>query len=137
MAVFDKRQGNVQSVIAELIRRLNDNSKRLRLVEQKTISAEAGVANIDQSVLEQFKQVKSYMDKLNAKIEDLGNRISKLEDDSRKMSKQLERTSTKTELREVQGFIDLINPMKSEFITRAEVKRMLEDYKKSAANAAT
>ncbi len=132
MAVFDKRQGNVQSVIAELIRRLNDNSKRLRLVEQKTLNAEAGVANIDQSVLEQFKQVKSYTDKLNVKIEDLGNRISKLEDDSRKMSKQLERTSTKTELREVQGFIDLINPMKSEFITRAEVKRMLEDAKKQA-----
>ena len=134
MAVFEKRQGNVQSVIAELIRRLNDSSKRLRLVEQKTLSVEAGVANIDQSVLEQFKQVKASMDKLNARIEDLGNRMSKLEDDARKMSKQLERTATKTELRGMQGFIDLINPMKSEFITRAEVKRMLEDYKKSAAN---
>ncbi len=135
MAVFDKRQGNVQSVIAELIRRLNDSSKRLRMVEQKNLSVEAGMANIDQSVLEQFKQVKSSLDKLNARIEDLGNRLSKLEDDSRKMAKQIERTATRTELREVQGFIDLINPIKSEFITRAEVKRMLEDAKKQPPQA--
>ncbi len=129
MAVFEKKQ-DFQSVIAEIIRRVNDNSKRLRLVEQRGSNLESGMETIDKGVLEQFKQVRISLDKINAHIEELSNRIAKLEDDSRKMSKQLERVATKTELKEVQGFIDLINPMKSSFITRPEVKRMLDDMKK-------
>ncbi len=132
MAVFDKKPANVQAVIGELIRRFNDNSKRLRLVEQKMSGLESTLSNIDQSVVEQFKQAKLSTDKLNAKIDELANRVSKIEDDTRKLSKQMERAATKTELREIQGFIDLINPIKSQFITISEVRKMLEDFKKQA-----
>ncbi|MBI2085144.1 MAG: hypothetical protein HYT71_01375 [Candidatus Aenigmarchaeota archaeon] len=132
MAVFDKKPANVQAVIGELIRRFNDNSKRLRLVEQKMSGSESTLSNIDQSVVEQFKQAKLSTDKLNAKIDELANRVSKIEDDTRKLSKQMERASTKTELREIQGFIDLINPIKSQFVTISEVRKMLEDFKKQA-----
>ena len=133
MAVFDKKPANVQAIIGELIRRFNDNSKRLRLVEQKITSLESTLSNIDQNVVEQLKQAKLSTDKLNAKIDELSNRISKIEDDTRKLAKQMERAATKTELREIQGFIDLINPIKSEFITISEVRKMFEEYKKQAA----
>ncbi|MFH0890199.1 MAG: hypothetical protein V1836_03620 [Candidatus Aenigmatarchaeota archaeon] len=128
MAVFDKKQ-DFQSVIAEIIRRVNDNSKRLRLVEQRSATLESSMETIDKSILEQFKQVKISIDKLGARIEELGNSIAKLEDDSRKTAKLMERVATKNELKELQGFIDLINPMKSSFITRPEVKRMLDERK--------
>lgn len=130
MAVFDKKPANVQTVIAELIRRFNDNSKRLRLVEQKILSLGSTLSNIDQNVVEQLKQAKMSADKLNAKIDELGNRMGKIEDDTRKLTKQMERAATKTELREIQGFIDLINPMKSQFVTISEVRRMFEELKK-------
>lgn len=130
MAVFDKRPANVQTVVAELVRRFNDNSKRLRLVEQKILSLESTLSNIGQNVVEQLKQAKTSADKLNAKIDELGNRIGKIEDDTRKLTKQMERTATKTELREIQGFIDLINPIKSQFITISEVRKMFEELKK-------
>ncbi len=132
MAVFDKKPANVQAVIGELIRRFNDNSKRLRLVEQKISSLESTLSNIDQSVVEQFKQAKSSSDKLNAKMDELTNHLAKIEDDTRKLSKQIERTATKTEVREIQGFIDLINPIKSQFATLSEVRKMIEDLKKQA-----
>lgn len=132
MAVFDKKPANVQAVIAELIRRFNDNSKRLRLVEQKITGVGSTLSNIDQNVVEQLKQAKSTSDKLNAKIDELSARISKVEDDARKLTKLMERAATKTELREIQGFIDLINPIKSEFITISEVRKMFEDRKKQA-----
>lgn len=132
MAVFEKKPANVQAVVAELIRRLNDNSKRLRLVEQKITSLESTLSNIDQTAVEQFKQAKLSSDKLNAKIDEISNRIAKVEDDTRKLAKQMERAATRTELREIQGFIDLINPMKSQFVTISEVRKMIEDLKKSA-----
>ncbi|MBI3413688.1 MAG: hypothetical protein HY051_06465 [Candidatus Aenigmarchaeota archaeon] len=129
MAVFDKKPANVQAVVAELIRRLNDDSKRLRLVEQKILSFESTISNFDQAAVEQFKQAKNNSDKLNAKIDELANSIAKLEDEIRKLSKMAERAATKTELREIQGFIDLINPIKSNFITIQEVRKMIEDLK--------
>ncbi|MBI4176855.1 MAG: hypothetical protein HY516_00650 [Candidatus Aenigmarchaeota archaeon] len=129
MAVFEKKPANVQAVVAELIRRLNDNSKRLRLVEQKITSLESTLSNIDQTAVEQFKQAKLSSDKLNARIDELANRLAKIEDDARKLTKQMERVATKTELREIQGFIDLINPIKSEFVTISEVRKMLEELK--------
>ncbi len=130
MAVFDKKPANVQVVVGELVRRFNDNSKRLRLVEQKISGLESTLSGIDQTAVEQFKQAKINSDKLNAKMDELGNRIAKIEDDTRKLTKQAERAATKTELREIQGFIDLINPIKSEFITISEVRKMIEDLKK-------
>ena len=129
MAVFDKKPANVQVVVAELIRRLNDSSKRLRLVEQKILSMESTISNIDQTAVEQFKQTKISSDKLNVKIDELSNRIAKVEDDTRKLTKQMERTATKTELREIQGFIDLINPIKSNFVTIQEVRKMIDSLK--------
>ncbi|MBI4167774.1 MAG: hypothetical protein HY515_02355 [Candidatus Aenigmarchaeota archaeon] len=129
MAVFDKKPANVQVVVGELVRRFNDNSKRLRLVEQKISSLESVLSGIDQTAVEQFKQAKVNSDKLNAKIDEIGTRIAKMEDDTRKLTKQMERAATKTELREIQGFIDLINPIKSNFITIQEVRKMLEELK--------
>ena len=130
MAVFNKRQGNVQDVIGEVIRRVNDNSKRLRLVEQKGLNLESTISGLDKSILEQVKQAKTAIEKLGLKIDELGNRVAKLEDDNRKIIKQLERVATKTELKEIQGFIDLINPIKSEFVTKSEVRKMFEESKK-------
>ncbi|MBI1972163.1 MAG: hypothetical protein HYS53_02580 [Candidatus Aenigmarchaeota archaeon] len=130
MAVFDKKPANVQAVIAELIRRLNDNSKRLRLVEQKILSLESAISGIDQNAVEQFKQAKVSSDKLNAEISELGNRMGRIEDETRRLAKQMERAATKTELREIQGFIDLINPIKSNFVTIQEVRKMIEELKK-------
>ena len=130
MAVFNKRQGNVQDGIGEVIRRVNDNSKRLRLVEQKGLNLESTISGLDKSILEQVKQAKTAIEKLGLKIDELGNRVAKLEDDNRKIIKQLERVATKTELKEIQGFIDLINPIKSEFVTKSEVRKMFEESKK-------
>ncbi len=133
MAVFDKKPANVQAVVGELVRRFNDNSKRLRLVEQKISGLESVLSGIDQNAVEQFKQAKVNSDKLNAKMDEIGTRIAKIEDDTRKLTKQMERAATKTELREIQGFIDLINPIKSSFITIQEVRKMIEDLKKDLA----
>lgn len=123
---FEKKT-SADYAITELMRRVNDDTKRLRLLEQRSVAMESRVASLEQTLLEQFKKINQAFDRLSQKIDESNDRISKIEDDTKKLVKQMERVASKTELREIQGFIDLINPVKSNFVTKPEIERMLEE----------
>ncbi len=123
---FEKKT-SVDYAITELMRRVNDDTKRLRLLEQRSVAMDSRVASLEQTLLEQFKKINQAFDRLSQKIDESNDRISKIEDDTKKLVRQMDRVASKTELREIQGFIDLINPIKSNFVTKPEIERMLEE----------
>lgn len=123
---FEKKT-SMDYAITELMRRVNDDTKRLRLLEQRSVAMDSRVASLEQTLLEQFKKINQAFDRLSQKIDESNDRISKIEDDTKKLMRQMDRVASKTELREMQGFIDLINPIKSNFVTKPEIERMLEE----------
>ncbi len=123
---FEKKT-SMDYAITELMRRVNDDTKRLRLLEQRSVAMDSRVASLEQTLLEQFKKVNQAFDRLSQKIDESNDRIAKIEDDTKKLVRQMDRVASKTELREIQGFIDLINPIKSNFVTKPEIERMLKE----------
>ncbi len=122
-----EKKTSIDYAITELMRRVNDDTKRLRLLEQRSAAVDSRLASLEETLLEQFKKVNQAFEKSSQRIDEIDNRLAKVEDDTKKLIKQMERVASKTELGEIQGFIDLINPMKSNFITKPEVERMLEE----------
>ncbi len=122
-----EKKTSIDYAITELMRRVNDDTKRLRLLEQRSAAVDSRLASLEETLLEQFKKINQAFDKISQRIDESDDRLAKVEDDTKKLIKQMERVASKTDLGEMQGFIDLINPMKSNFITKPEVERMLEE----------
>jgi len=121
------RKGDSNSVMSELIQRINQNARRIHFMEQKIERMENGMRSLDETVLMQLNELKLELEKISNKIVDVSDRIITMENEVARINNRLDKTATKNEVNQLETFIDIINPITSEFITKGELERALED----------
>jgi septal ring factor EnvC (AmiA/AmiB activator) len=121
------RKGDGSAVMSELVKRINQNARRIHFVEQKMERMESGMRSLDETVLMQLNELKLELDKIGNKIADVADRLTAVENEVLRINSRLDKTATKTEVKQLETFIDLINPITSEFITKDQLERALEE----------
>ncbi len=118
-------------ISGELIKRLNDNTRRIRTLEELNRLLENKNDSLEARTLENQEEMRKKFQDIEEKLKDLNIRLMKIENETQKIRKSLEKVVTKPELEELKNFIDLINPIKMEFITRKEVEEMIKKNERS------
>jgi septal ring factor EnvC (AmiA/AmiB activator) len=121
------RKGEGDAIMSELVKRINQNARRIHFVEQKIERVESGMRSLDETVLTQLNELKLELDKIGNKIADVADRLNAVENEVLRINSRLDKAATKTEVKQLESFIDLINPITSEFITKDELERALEE----------
>ncbi len=116
-------------VTNEMIKRLNENTRRIRSLEELNLSLEDKASSIEERLLQEQEEMKARFEEIEESLKDLNIRLMKIENESQKTRKTLEKVVTKPELEELKNFIELINPIKMEFITKKEVEKMIRESK--------
>ncbi len=122
-----KKSSNAKNVLTEIVRRINEDRRRIKLMEQKTDRIENGVSSLEESAITQLGDIKITLGRINDKIDNVSTRLNKMEGDINKLKKVMSKNATKLELKQLESFIDLVNPITSKFVTKDELDRVLDD----------
>jgi chromosome segregation ATPase len=117
----------LKDMLSELVRRINEDRRRIRLMEQNIGRLENSLSSIESSVLSQMGDLKISLDRINNKLSLSTERLNLIESDITKLKKQVSVGATKIELKQVESFIDLVNPVTSKFVTKDELDRAFDE----------
>jgi len=118
---------DVQAILTELVRRENESSRRLRALEERSSLTEMRAGTLQDAFLKMSEDKKISSDKLNERLTGIENNMLRLENEMIKINKMMEKMAKKTELKELEHMLSFFNPIKTNFVTRDEVQRMMRD----------
>ena len=128
MAVFGKSdaQGS-QRIVSEMIGKINDNIRRLRVIEQKMNSLDIRTNSIEQNILSQNKNMQKMFRERDAKITAMEDRVFKMETMMKEMVKQMKMMATKSNIDELKTMVEIFNPIRSSFTTKEDVENIITE----------
>jgi hypothetical protein len=118
---------DVQAILTELVRRENESSRRLRALEERSSLNEMRASTLQDSFLKLNEERKSFNEKLSERLINIENSILRIDNELVKINKNIEKMAKKTDLKELENMMSFFNPMKTNFITKEEVIRIIED----------
>lgn len=119
-----------KALLNEIVRRLNEYSRRIRLLEQRADRSLTNLHALEENVLNQMNELRIKFERVNTKLSEIVGKLDLLEGEIEKTNTKLEKTVTKSELKEIQTFIEVLNPITSKFVTKDELARAIEEAKR-------
>lgn len=120
-------KSDVKSVVGELVRRINEDARRIRASEQRIERMETSFSTLEERLLTQLQDLKISLERIGSKISDVSDKIMGMEADIVRVGKELGKTASKSELKQIETYLEIINPITSKFVTRDELERMLQE----------
>lgn len=102
-------EASFERVVEELVRRSNEEIRRIRDLEQRIDGVEAKSATLEQLILERTRKLDQRALEIEQKIAVLSEEVFKLRSIIEKAVKQMDRLATKTEVRELENAFNLIS----------------------------
>jgi multidrug resistance efflux pump len=121
---FDKSQ---EAALKEAVNRMNEDRRRIRLIEQNIDRVESSINSIEHTALSQASDLKIEIERLSQKLAEMSSRMDVMEAEVVRVGKLTGKAATKLELKQLESFIDLVNPITSKFVTKDELDRALEE----------
>ena len=124
---FERHDEEQRKLTTELVKRINEDTRRIRIIEQRVDRLENSIESIQESTLTQLNDLKLSLEKISNKIVSVSEKLVNIEGEILRLSKELSKTATKRELKQMETFIDLINPITAKFATKDEVENMIDN----------
>ncbi len=121
------KPSKLHTILKELVRRSNSNLKRVRILEQRNIVIENRINSMEQSMFEQSKDIKKSMAVIENTMSKAEIKVTRMENAMREIMKQVKKLATTTKIRELEQLVEIYNPLKSNFTTKEEVQRLIEE----------
>lgn len=115
-----------QQIVNKLVDRVNDFNRRVRDLEEKVRNLNARVNTLDDTLLDKTKTLNDDLQDLNDDMGDLRDRIANMEVDIKEINREKRKFVTSQEIEEIENYMDLMNPIHSNFVTEKEAKEMME-----------
>jgi chromosome segregation ATPase len=118
---------NIETILEELVKRANEHSRRLRMLEERHRATELRVTSIEEALLKTRDFLREEMEKLNERIVEIERRLMRIENELERINKELGKTAKKAELKGLETMISFFNPLTTKFVTREEVERIVRE----------
>ena len=115
-------------ILQELVRRSNDETRRLRELEQRIQNTEERATNLENLNIEKTKRFNEKLADVEHSLRNMNEGLARLENAIERINKQVGKFARKRDIMEIEKMFDLLSPLKQEFVTRRE----LEEVRKSS-----
>jgi predicted nucleic acid-binding Zn-ribbon protein len=116
-----------KAVISELVRRMNETSIRIKDLENRVSRIERNFASLSENFSREAEDFTSKFDDIFKKISQTFSMLEGINAEILKIKKELDSFAKRTEVKELEKFVELISPITSRFVTRDEIERILEE----------
>ena len=121
-----------KSFILEISRRLNEGERRIRLVEERIERIESSIASLEEKISALENNFRINCEMQASRTSEIKDKLRKIEVNLNKVLNELGKKANKTDLKQIETYIELLNPITSKFVTKDELKRELESIKEKA-----
>lgn len=126
------RPVDVKRALTEMVNRLNEDRRRIRLIEQSIDRVESSINALESSLLSQISDLKITIERMRSELSETSNKMTIMETEVSRVTKAMGKSATKLELKQLESFIDLVNPVTSKFVTKEELERALGERTKTS-----
>lgn len=110
------KETNYQVIISELVRRSNEDTRRLRALEQRMDALETRLASVEDTSLDKAKKVHLHFTELDESVKRLGEEMITLKNSLDKINKQINNFARKRDIKEIERMLDLLSPQSEDVI---------------------
>ena len=121
MPVFGENQKKKRAapIINEIVGRVNDNTKRLRLLEDRERLLTSRISSIDESVLDKIKGLEESIKELETKITAQEEKTATLQNTLKEVVKQMQFLAKKSYVKRLEEKLRIFDPLKSQLTSEA------------------
>ncbi len=120
-------------VVQELVRRANSHTQRLRTIDEQMRQINSKLNNEEQQRIKMSKLNAEKFEKIIEEIESLDNKMSDLRNEIFKIREKEKSFVKEKEINTIKKEMELLSPMKHEFVTwnelNREVKKLKDEFK--------
>ncbi|MBN2094971.1 MAG: hypothetical protein JW727_02890 [Candidatus Aenigmarchaeota archaeon] len=116
-------------VLQELVRRANSHTQRLRTLDEQFRTFNTKFETIDQQKLKTESLVSERFSKVEKQLSEIEQTLAELKNDLLKVHEKEKLFAKKTEVEELSELINLLSPIKHEFVTWNEFNREMKKLK--------
>ena len=116
-----------QMIIQELVRRSNEEARRLRSLEQRMDALESRTASLEENIIEKMKKANSKFTDFDVVLKSLTDEITTLKNSLDRINKQINKFARKRDIKEIEKMFELLSPIRQEFVTKDELEEELEE----------
>jgi len=118
---------DIEAVLTELVRRANETTRRLRALEERDSIIETRLGTVQDFILKITEERKVTNESINERLTNIENDIIRINNELLRVNKNMEKMAKRTELKELESMMSIFSPLKTNFVTKGEVERMLEE----------
>ena len=118
---------NLSVIVQELVRRSNEDARRLRALEQRLDAMESRINSFENNNIDRVKKNNSKFAELDVSVRSINDELMKMANNLDKINRQIVKFARKQDLKEIERMLDLISPIKQEFVTKEGLKEEIED----------
>jgi hypothetical protein len=118
---------DIEAVLTELVRRANETTRRLRALEERDSNIEIRLGTVQDFVLKITEERKVTNESINERLTNIENDIIRINNELLRINKNIEKMAKRTELKELENILSIYSPIKTNFVTKGEVERMMEE----------
>ena len=113
----------------EIIKRQNDNIRRIRVTEETLRNNDVRINSIEQRYLQETKKIYEKLKEFEKRVKDLEIQQKTTEVQQEMFKKSIKKYVTQNELSQIKNYIELLNPMLSKYVTKKELQYYLTAQK--------
>jgi len=113
-------------ILGELSRRLNDNTRRIRLIEDELENIDSRVNTIEQSVMDTTKELNKAVQNMTEDSAEMSDTVANQQADIKKINAHMKLLVTRQELREMQEYIGLMKSITNRLAINSDTSGMTD-----------
>lgn len=125
-----EKTADIKVVATELVKRMNEDIRRIRLLEERVDRIEDRMERVESTALNQLEDLRIKLEGIAGKISKISEGLTSMDNEIIRMNKELGKKASKADIKGLETFIEILNPITSRFVTKDELKRELEGQKK-------
>ncbi len=122
-----------EAILQELVRRANQHTQRLRKVDEQIRHINSKTENMEEQKLKDQKAYNEKIEKIMNNIDELNKSIDELKGEIMKINEKNKNFAKKRDVEELSELLDMLSPIKHEFVTWTEFNRELRKLKDETA----
>ena len=112
-------------ILQELVRRTNEESRRLRDLEQRIAVLEEKTGSLEDINLSKNKKINDKFAEIEVTVKTAVDDIAKIKNSVEKITSQINKFARKQDVKEIEKMFDLLSPLRQEFVTKDELEELV------------
>ena len=124
MNAKNPQDNRIQIIVQEIIRRTNDQGRRIRIVEDKIQTIEDRMNSLEENIIRKSKKTNERFTDNEVDLKNIKNSLIRLDNNLDRINKQIKNFARKRDIKELERMFELLNPIRQEFVTRKEIDKI-------------